>query len=80
MAHQYDDPWREDRRLRRHPNAEERRALRSAEIQLFIRQIGRRAQRGVEPNDRSHSREVEGRLKQMNPLEVDRLQWDDEGE
>jgi hypothetical protein len=67
-----------DKQKRRHLNAERKRALRAATVSLFIRQYGRKAQRGVEPNDRCYSRDVERALKQLKPEELDSLIRDDE--
>jgi hypothetical protein len=63
---------------RRRPNQDERRSLKSAEVAVFVRQYGRKAQKGVEPNDRRFNEDVERRVKQMDPLELDRLLRDDE--
>ena len=38
-----------------------------------MRQYQRKAQRGVEPNDRQYSRKVEQKLKRMRPEELDEL-------
>ena len=59
-------------------NLAEQTALRAAEIAVFVRQSGRRAQKGCEPNDRNYDREVEQRLRRMDPDEFDRLLRDDE--
>jgi hypothetical protein len=67
-----------DKPKRRHLNAERKRALKAAAVSLFMRQYGRKAQRGVEPNDRRYSREVEMALKQLKPAELDSLMRDDE--
>ena len=45
---------------------------------LFAQQYGRKAQRGVEPNDRRYSREMERKLKQLKPERLDLLMRDDE--
>ena len=63
---------------RRRPNRSERRALRSAELAIFIRQYGRKAQKGVEPNDRRYDKDVEREVKRMDPITLDRLMRDDE--
>jgi hypothetical protein len=63
---------------RRHLNADEKRALKAATVNLFVRQYGRKAQRGMEPNDRRYSRDVERALKQLKPDELDSLIRDDE--
>jgi hypothetical protein len=58
---------------RRHPNRSERRALRSVELAVFVRQYGRKAQKGVEPNDRRYDKDVEREVKRMDPITLDRL-------
>ncbi|WP_334477924.1 hypothetical protein [Bradyrhizobium algeriense] len=63
---------------RRALNADQRRALKAATVSVFLRQYGRKAQRGVEPNDRRYSREVEKALKQLKPEVLDALMRDDE--
>lgn len=48
-------------------------------IGAFLRQYTRKAQRGVEPNDRRYSRDMERELKQLSPEELnDVLYGDDE--
>ena len=61
-------------------NQDEKRALRAATVANFVRQYGRRRQKGVEPNDRQYDREVEARLKRLAPDELDGLLRDDEGD
>ena len=39
----------------------------------YLRQVGRKAQKGVEPNDRRHDRRFEQKLKRMSPEDVDAL-------
>ena len=63
---------------RRHLNADQKRALRAAAVCLFAQQYGRKAQRGVEPNDGRYSREMERKLKQLKPERLDLLMRDDE--
>jgi hypothetical protein len=63
---------------RRHLNADQKRALRAATVNVFVQQYGRQAQRGIEPNDRRYSRDVEKTLKQLKPDELDSLMRDDE--
>jgi hypothetical protein len=41
--------------------------------QLFVKLIGRKAQRGVEPNDRKHSKQMDRRLRRMRPEDFDQL-------
>jgi hypothetical protein len=45
----------------------------AAQIGEFLRQYGRKTQRGVEPNDRQYSRKLEQKLKRMRPEELDEL-------
>jgi hypothetical protein len=45
----------------------------AAQIGEFMRQYQRRAQRGVEPNDRQYSRKFEQKLKRLPPEEFDEL-------
>jgi hypothetical protein len=42
----------------------------SAELAAFAQQYQRKAQRGVEPNDRSYSREAEELMKRLSPEEL----------
>ena len=39
----------------------------------YLRQIGRKAQKGVEPNDRKFDRELDEKLSRMRPEDVDAL-------
>lgn len=55
----------------------------AAQIGEFLRQYRRKAQRGIEPNDRQYSRKFEQKLKRMRPEELDELLngfEEDEGE
>jgi len=63
---------------RKHLNADQRRALKAAGLQRFIQQYGRRAHRGVEPNDRRYQREMEGAVKRMKPEDLDEILREDE--
>jgi hypothetical protein len=47
----------------------------------YLRQIGRKAQKGEEPNDRRFDRKLDEKLKRMRPEDVDALfrGGDDEG-
>jgi hypothetical protein len=47
---------------------------------MFLRLYGRRAQKGVEPNDRRYSPDVEAYVKRLKPEELDRLLHGDEDE
>ena len=59
-------------------NRDEKRALRAANLALFIKSYGRQSQKGVEPNDRQYSREEEEAIKRLRPEELDALLRDDE--
>jgi hypothetical protein len=50
-----------------------RRRLTEADMSLFLRQYGRKAHRGHDPNDRQYSRKIEQKIKRMRVEEVDRL-------
>jgi hypothetical protein len=60
-------------RPRKRLNASEKRERKAASWQLFVKRIGRKAQRGVEPNDRKHSVKMDRRLRRMQPEDFDRL-------
>lgn len=68
----------DERPPRRNPKAEQKRALQAADVQLFARQYARRAMKGIDPNDRRYDREVEARVKRMDPRELDALLRDGE--
>jgi hypothetical protein len=68
----------DEKPCRRHPNRAEKVALRAAEIAVFVKQYGRKAQKGAEPNDRRYDRDVERSVRGMNPVDLDRLLRDDE--
>ena len=42
----------------------------AAQLSSFVKQYGRKAQRGVEPNDRQYSREAEETMKRLSPEEL----------
>lgn len=69
---------RDETKARRHPNRAEAHALRVAELAVFVRQYGRKAQKGCEPNDRRYDRDTEQAVLRLNPLELDRLLREDE--
>ncbi|HEX3808851.1 MAG TPA: hypothetical protein VHW02_04035 [Rhizomicrobium sp.] len=52
--------------------------MKAADIKRFVRQYGRKAQRGIEPNDRRFGREIEEMVKRMSPEELDRIMREDE--
>jgi predicted transcriptional regulator len=45
----------------------------TAELSAFVQQYRRKAQRGVEPNDRGYSREAEELMKRLSPEELSAL-------
>jgi len=67
-----------DKPMRRHLNADQKRALRAATVNVFVQQYGRKAQRGMEPNDRRYSRDLEKAVKRLKPDELDSLMRDDQ--
>ncbi len=68
----------ENPKPKRRLNRDQRRALDTAEVASFVKQYGRRAQRGVEPNDRQIDEDVARRVKRADPTTLDRLLHDDE--
>jgi len=50
-----------------------RKALLSGKLGIFAKQYSRKAQKGVEPNDRKHSSEVESLMKHLPPEELSEL-------
>ena len=50
------------------------------DLALFVQKYGRKAQRGLEPNDRGHSREAERQLKQLKPEQLSELLTAEEGQ
>jgi len=54
-------------------NEEDRRAKRQAALRLYARQVGRQAQKGVEPNDRHYDEKMHRRLRRMAAEEIDAL-------
>jgi hypothetical protein len=67
------------KKARKRRNLAEKRALKSAALQKFIQQYGRKTQKGgLDPNDRHYSEDIERLIKQMSPKELDRLLREDE--
>ncbi len=54
-------------------NADEKRRLTEADLQLFAKQYARKAQKGVEANDRRYPREIERKAKRIPPELLDEL-------
>ena len=59
--------------MKKNLNQDEKRAVRAADIAKFMRQYGRRRQKGVEPNDRRYDRDLEVSVKRLDPGELDEL-------
>lgn len=53
--------------------AREKRQRLSDATARYLRQIGRQAQKGVEPNDRRFDHKLDEKLKRMRPEDVDAL-------
>jgi hypothetical protein len=68
------------RRVPRVARGDERRAKEAAVLQLFVKQYARKAQKGVEPNDRRYDRKIEERVRRMSPEQLDALLRDGEDE
>jgi hypothetical protein len=73
-----DRPANPDKPKRRRLNIDQKRALKAAAVSVFVQRYGKKAQRGVEPNDRRYDRDVERALKQLKPDALDSLMRDDE--
>jgi hypothetical protein len=54
-------------------NARERRERKAGDIVLLVKQIGRKAQKGVEPNDRRINDKAKRKLKHLKPDVIDSL-------
>jgi hypothetical protein len=65
-------------KMRRRPNVDQKRALKAADLRVFVRQYGRKAQKRTEPNDRRYDTDIERIVKRMDPATLDRLLCDDE--
>jgi len=59
-------------------NRDERRARQSGSLAQFVRQYGRKSQRGIEPNDRHYSDETQKKVRRMKPELLDALLREDE--
>jgi ribosomal protein S18 len=49
----------------------------AAAVRRFVKQYGRKAQKGIEPNDRRYDRKIEKAVKRMKPEALDALLRDD---
>lgn len=70
----------EDKPIRRHLNATQKRALKAAKMEQFVQAVGRqsRARNGYDPNDRAFDPDEAKTFRRMDPLKLDRLMRDDE--
>jgi hypothetical protein len=69
-----DPPAKPRRRL----NADQRKALKAARLAIYLREVGRKAQRRMEPNDRRDTYGLGEKIRSISPEEMDRLLRDDE--
>ena len=70
---------REKKPKARRLNREEKRALISADVGLFIQRYRRPAQKGgLDPNDRCFDHDLQFKIKRMSPEQLDRLMRDGE--
>lgn len=49
----------------------------SDDLERFVRQYERRAQKGVEPNDRRYDRKIEKQMKRLRPEELSALLYEE---
>jgi len=63
---------------KRRPNAAQKRALKTAELAVFVKKAGRKAQKRTEPNDRRYDTGVLRSLRQVRAEHLDRLLREDE--
>ena len=54
-------------------NLEAKRSRQAASVKKFAQQYARKAQPGLDPNDRSYDRRIEKEMKQMRPEILDAL-------
>jgi hypothetical protein len=59
-------------------NRPTKRARAAADANLFVRQYERKKTAGLDPNDRRHDRELEGKLSRIDAIRFDALLRDDE--
>lgn len=63
---------------RRRLNAAQKRALKTARLAIFLKEVGRKAQKGVEPNDRRDSYDLGDKIRKISPEQMDQLMREDE--
>ncbi|HEY5339062.1 MAG TPA: hypothetical protein VIJ85_12715 [Rhizomicrobium sp.] len=60
-------------------NVAEKKELLAGEMHLFVQEYGRKAQKGIEPNDRKYSRKIEKKIrKHIKPRVLDTLLRDED--
>ena len=59
-------------------NIDQKRHLKSEELSVFVRRYARKAYPQRDPNDRRYDRQIEAKIRQMNPEELDALLRDGE--
>jgi hypothetical protein len=52
---------------------QQRRERLASDVAVYLKEVGRKAQKGRDPNDRGHDRELERKLRRMRPEELDAL-------
>ncbi len=67
-------PAKPKRRL----NAAQKRALKAAKLAVYLKEVGRRAQKRTEPNDRRDSYDLGDKIRNISPNEFDQLMREDE--
>ncbi|WGS51295.1 hypothetical protein LFL96_07270 [Paraburkholderia sp. D15] len=50
----------------------------AGDIGLFVQQYSRKAQKGIEPNDRQYDHKIEQKLKRLSPLDLSDLLLDED--
>jgi predicted metal-dependent hydrolase len=70
---------KEDKKKKRKLNLSQKQELQRTDIERFVKEYGRKAQKGKEPNDRGYSRDVQKKLKKhIKPLELNKLLNEDD--
>lgn len=66
--------------MRRKRTPEQKRALQAAAVARFVRLYGRKAQKGVEPNDRRYDSKTAKWINRLPPTSLDHLLREDSDE
>ncbi len=70
---------KEDKKKKRKLNLSEKQELERTDIERFVKEYARKAQKGEEPNDRGYNRDVEKKLKKhIKPLDLNNLLNEDD--